>query len=80
MLSSLAGCKIIESPDAFKRIRVRTYPRSHAKSPRHWRRMDKKWRKRYGFYNKPVMFQMFDTLFVHPALMPTLRRQFQEST
>lgn len=56
--------------------RTRVYPRRRAKSERHWRRMDKKWTKRYGFQMLPTAYEaqcdIFGrpeiSIFVHPAL------------
>jgi len=56
--------------------RARVYPRRRAKSDRHWRRMDKKWQKRYGFQMLPTAYEaqcdLFGrpeiSIFVHPAL------------
>jgi hypothetical protein len=75
----LAGVPIIESVGAVTRERVRVYPKRKTQSPRHWRRMDKKFLKRYGHSLKPAMFKMAggiagrDTFVVHPALMPQIR-------
>jgi hypothetical protein len=79
------GVKIIESPMATEQGgRVKVYPKRKAKSESHWRRMDKKWRKRYGFTRKPCMYwintaaMLFGSrdekvLVVHPSLMPQVR-------
>lgn len=72
------GMKIIESTAACQYTRVRTYAKRRAKSPRHWARMDKKYLKRYGMRVEPGCYQMGDTLVVHPALIPELRRSMRE--
>ncbi len=73
----LQGMRLIESPSACTYVRNRTYPKRHAKSKRHWARMDKKYRKRYGMRLVPAYFQMGDTFIVHPALMPEIRAVFR---
>ncbi len=72
------GIRVIESLMAVERSRARTYPKRKAKNPRHWLRMDKKWRKRFGFTEKPCMYKTSgqitgEAFIVHPALMPRLR-------
>ena len=71
------GVRVYESLAAVERSRAKLYPKRKAKSPRHWARMDKKWRKRFGFREKPCVFysnnSMGEAFFVHPALMPQLR-------
>lgn len=68
--------KIVQSPAAVKQgARVRTYAKRRAKSLRHWRRIDKKWRKRFGYRSEPCAYQMTDgcgniLLIVHPILYP----------
>jgi hypothetical protein len=88
----LAGIKVIESAAATEQGgRVKVYPKRKAKSEAHWRRMDKKWRKRYGYARKPCMYMMNTaaTLFgsrgdrvlvVHPSLMPQLRATIQTAS
>jgi hypothetical protein len=84
------GIKIIESAAAMKETteRVRKYPRRKARTEAHWRRMDKKWRKRYGFKREACMYWMQNplglyperfgrhgerVLIVHPSLMSQVR-------
>lgn len=50
--------RVFESTGAVRRDRVKTYPKRKAKTPAHWARMDKKWRKRYGFREVPQMYIM----------------------
>lgn len=74
----LHGIRVIESLAAVERVRARVYPKRKAKSTRHWLRMDKKWRKRFGFREKPCMYKtggeiVGEAFIVHPALMPQLR-------
>lgn len=72
--------------------RVKTYPRRKAKTPAHWRRMDKKWMKRYGFKQQPCVFTINgdalelafgmrqSTVFmVHPSLMRDFMAQFDRT-
>jgi hypothetical protein len=75
------GLRIIESPAAVRRERVKTYPKRKAKSDSHWARMDKKWMKRYGFREVPCMY-MFQAnrdlhtpaaALVHPSHAVLLR-------
>lgn len=81
--------RIIESVYATKDGgRVRTYPRRKAKSESHWRRMDKKWRKRYGFHRVPCAYWVDAPawgwppcsryLVVHPSIAAKLRLQLTE--
>jgi hypothetical protein len=63
--------KIVESTAACRYVRQRTYAKRRSKSPAHWRRMDKKYLKRYGMI--PECYQMFDTWVVHPMLAADLR-------
>ena len=75
------GIRIIESPAAVRRERVKTYPKRKARTPAHWARMEKKWRKRYGFREVPqiYMFQanrdlhMPAAALVHPSQAVLLR-------
>lgn len=69
--------RLVVTPAATRQgPRVRTYAKRRAKSPRHWARMDKKYRKRYGFQILPAAYQaqggLFGpgetVMFVHPAL------------
>lgn len=80
--------KLIESWMAIRRERARRYPKSRAKSERHWRRMDKKWLKRYGHRDIPTSYSMkmpnaFGAqelvVFVHPQLMPKFRRALRRN-
>lgn len=73
------GLRIVESPAACTYEPVRRYPHSRAKSDAHWRRMDKKWRKRYGMRMVPQCYQMFDTLVVHPMLADDLRNTLKNA-
>ena len=62
--------------------RIRTYPRRRAKSDRHWRRMDKKWRKRYGYLQVPMAYQTANlfgriVIFAHPVIVDEWRRSGQ---
>lgn len=56
---------------------VRTYAKRKARSDRHWRRMNKKWLKRYGITWLPTAWQMDlgseIVIVVHPALAPEYR-------
>ena len=68
--------RLVSSPNAVKRgPRVRTYAKRRAKSFRHWQRVDKKWRKRWGYKTLPAAYQMPSgtgdvLLVVHPILYP----------
>jgi hypothetical protein len=67
--------------------RVKRYPKRRAKSERHWRRMEKKWTKRYGFKQEPCAYRMdgsalgmpYDMLVVHPTLAPQYRSALRRS-
>jgi hypothetical protein len=73
------GLKVVVSEHAVKDGgRVKTYPRRKAKSAAHWRRMDKKWRKRYGFRREPCMYRMGNTVIAHPSLYAQLRASLGE--
>jgi hypothetical protein len=70
--------RLIEDPiAALPGPPVRTYPKRKARSDRHWRRMNKKWLKRYGITWVPTAYQMdlgWEILIiVHPALAPEYR-------
>jgi hypothetical protein len=86
-VNTLFGMRVITSLAAVTPGgRIKVYPKRRAKSSSHWRRMDKKWRKRYGFKpDQPAMFKMAggivgpETLVVHPALMPKLRAAVHSS-
>ena len=76
MFNQLMGMKLIVSDHATKDgVRVKMYPRCKARTPAHWRRMDKKWRKRYGFKREPTIYQMGDTIFAHQIMYARLRAQ-----
>jgi hypothetical protein len=75
--------EMLQSVHAIEKAgRVKTYPKGKAKSASHWRRMDKKWAKRYGYRYKPSAYwlQMPDEsvrrLIVHPALYQKYRTAF----
>lgn len=84
------GIKIVQSDLAMKETteRVRAYPRRKARTPAHWRRMDKKWRKRYGFKRVACMYWMDTSLMFgrrgervlvcHPSLMAQVRSALGE--
>ncbi len=72
------GMRVIEHEVACTYERARPYAKRKAKTEAHWRRMDKKYLKRYGMRAVPRCFQMGDALIVHPSLMPELRRVFKE--
>lgn len=78
-----------ESELAVQLSQRRIYARRRARSVAHWRRMNKKWLKRFGQTATPAAFKI-DTgaafggpskkiLFVHPAMMKVIRRHFKES-
>ncbi len=83
--TAMLRTELIESVYATEQgPRIRTYPRRRAKSDRHWRRMDKKWMKRYGFHPPiPTSYQFESAEFgrsklmvvVHPILLDQWRRQ-----
>lgn len=72
------GVRILYSDSATSRGRTRTYAKRRAKSARHWRRMDKKYLKRYGYNMVPDAYQLGDTLIVHPALKAQIEATFKE--
>lgn len=65
---NVAGLRVVESTAACQYVRVRTYAKRRAKSARHWYRMDKKYRKRYGLRAEPTAYVMGDLLIIHPLL------------
>ena len=70
--------RLIEDPiAALPGPPVRAYPKRRARSDRHWRRMNKKWLKRYGITWLPTAWQMDlgheVLIIVHPALAPEYR-------
>ena len=71
-----AGIRIFEDPNCFKHVRVRVYPKRKAKSDSHWRRMDKKWAKRYGHKQEPMMYVMPHGIVTHPILLSRIRQEF----
>lgn len=75
-----SGLKVVVSEHAMQDGgRVKAYPKRKAKSPSHWRRMDKKWRKRYGFKKEPCMYRFGSNhLIVHPSLYAKLRSTLGE--
>ena len=65
--------KLVKTDAALRYVRVRVYPKRRAKSRRHWQRMDKKWRKRYGHRAIPTVYHAPDgrgnvLLVAHPTL------------
>lgn len=69
-----SGICILESIYACTYVRNRTYAKRRARSPRHWERIDKKWRKRFGFHVEPHAYMSgTDTLIVHPLLATQYR-------
>jgi hypothetical protein len=85
-LSPLSGIRIVYSTAACTYERNRTYAKRRAKSAAHWRRMDKKYLKRYGQRSVPAMFTMQaglvsgPTLVVHPALKADIDKVFKEAS
>jgi hypothetical protein len=79
--SPIGAVRIIESIAATQPgDRVRRYPKRKGKTAAHWRRMDKKWRKRYGFRQEPCMYMINtplygfgETIVAHPVLAAKLR-------
>lgn len=67
------GVRLIESSAALERVQKKVYPKRKARNVAHLRRMNNKWRKRYGFVYKPTVYQLGDTFCVHPSLMPLLK-------
>jgi hypothetical protein len=78
--------EIRESVHAVQRLQSRVYPKRKAKNESHLRRMNNKWKRRYGFVCKPAAYLMdtskFDKvwgfpgkriLLVHPDLMAVAR-------
>lgn len=55
-----------------RQVQTRTYARRRAKSASHWQRMNKKWRKRYGYHLVPEAYAMEVGrdiyVFAYPAL------------
>jgi hypothetical protein len=81
----IGAVKIIQSTNAVLKQQAKVYPKRKAKNAAHLRRMNNKWRKRYGFTYKPTIFEMNlgatglgqgKVFVVHPALMPRLRDAF----
>lgn len=77
MFNQLSGMKVLVSENAVQDGgRVKTYPKRKAKSVSHWRRMDKKWRKRYGFKKEPCAYRLGSNhLIVHPIIYAKLRAE-----
>ena len=84
--------EIRESINAVQWLQARVYAKRRAKNASHLRRMNNKWKRRYGFVGKPAAYLMdtskFDSvwgwpgkriLFVHPDLMAVARRALSES-
>ncbi len=42
------------------------------------KRIQKKWLKRWGFFWKPAIFITQTAVFVHPALMPMVKKELEE--
>lgn len=74
----MPGVRIYYSTAAAEQVRNRTYSKRRAKSLRHWTRMDKKYRKRYGFHAVPAIYRMGDVFVVHPALKSQVESMFVE--
>lgn len=82
--------EIRESVHAVERLQARVYPKRKAKNASHLRRMNNKWRRRYGFVLKPAAYMMDASylladlenagrprrqiLIIHPHLMAIARR------
>ena len=74
--------EIRETLDAVQIQQARVYPKRRAKNVFHLRRMNNKWKRRYGQIAKPAAFLMDMSLsglgrgkilFVHPVLMAQAR-------
>lgn len=78
MLGSLGvPLRIVESTAACSYVPKRTYAKRRARSPRHCKRVNKKWLKRYGLRAEPTAYTMevlgACVLVVHPLLAPQYR-------
>lgn len=54
--------EIRETVSAVQRVQARVYPKRKAKNANHLRRMNNKWKRRYGFVDKPGAFLMDTSL------------------
>lgn len=69
---NLVGFRIIETPHMTNTVRVRTHRR---------KRIDKKWRKRYGFKTvaNPDVIIYGTTILAHPATAAKLRKAMERA-
>lgn len=81
--------EIRESIHAVQMVQARVYPKRKAKNAAHLRRMNNKWKRRYGVRAEPGAFLMDlslsglgrgKVLFVHPTLMEAARQALGEAT
>lgn len=80
------GFDVFETPFAVERTRVKVYPKRKAKNAAHLHRMNAKWKKRYGFAERPAMYlvnkdalgRQGQVLMCHPALMSKVRAMLAE--
>lgn len=81
--------EIRESIHAVQMVQARVYPKRRAKNAAHLRRMNNKWKRRYGMRAEPGAFLMDlsltglgrgKVLFVHPTLMDAARQAIGEAT
>jgi hypothetical protein len=73
---------VIESLHAVERVPKRLHKHKACYKLHYHARIQKKWNKRFGFYDKPTMyFGATDSgrvLFVHPHLMPKVREALRQ--
>lgn len=71
--------RLIEDVNCFSRVRAKIYPKRRSKNDSHFRRMDKKWLKRYGYKNVPTSYQMGNTIVAHPEIVRQIRERFKKT-
>lgn len=73
----LNGVPVFESIYATTKVPQREHVQKVGQSDNYHKRIQKKWNKRFGWFEKPAAISMPGRLIVHPDVMKRLRHQFQ---
>lgn len=71
--------RLIEDANCFNRVRAKIYPKRRSKNDSHFRRMNKKWLKRYGYKNVPTAYEIGDMIVAHPEIVRQIKERFKKT-
>lgn len=76
--SLVGGIPVIVSIGATEKVQARTHTRKRWMKDSYHRRIQKKWLKRFGYFDKPAAFQTPTGFIVHPEIAEALRRNLRK--